>query len=58
MNRLIVLIISIFFLTQCSISEKVNPWKDEKKKIEKVKKIKKVLSDDKKIINKYNKNLM
>ena len=54
MNRLIVLIISIFFLTQCSISEKVNPWKDEKKKIEKVKKIKKVLSDDKKIITKIN----
>ena len=58
MNRLIVLIISIFFLTQCSISEKVNPWKDEKKKIEKVKKIKKVLSDDKKIITEFNQDLM
>ena len=58
MNRLIVFIISIFFLTQCSISEKVNPWKDEKKKIEKVKKIKKVLSDDKKIITEFNQDLM
>ena len=58
MNRLIVLIISIFFLTQCSISEKVNPWKDEKKKIEKVKKIKKVLSDDKKIITEFNQDLI
>ena len=58
MNRLIVLIISIFFLTQCSISEKVNPWKDEKKKIEKVKKIKKVLSDDIKIITEFNQDLI
>ena len=57
MNRLIVLIISIFFLTQCSVSEKINPWKGEEKKIEKVKKIKKVLTNDKKIINEFNQDL-
>jgi len=56
-NRLIVLIISIFFLTQCSVSEKINPWKGGEKKIEKVKKIKKVLTNDKKIINEFNENL-
>ena len=39
MNRLIVLIISIFFLTQCSVSEKLNLWKGEEKKTEKVKNI-------------------
>ena len=38
MNRLIVFIISIFFLTQCSVSEKINPWKGKEKKIEKIKK--------------------
>ncbi|WP_023648796.1 PQQ-like beta-propeller repeat protein [Candidatus Pelagibacter ubique] len=57
MNRLIVLIISIFFLTQCSVSEKLNPWKGGEKKTEKVKKIKKILTNDKKIINEFNKNL-
>ena len=57
MNRLIVLIISIFFLTQCSVSEKINPWKGGEKKIEKVKKIKKVLTNEKKIINEFNENL-
>ena len=57
MNRLIVLIISIFFLTQCSVSEKLNLWKGEEKKTEKVKKIKKILTNDKKIINEFNENL-
>ena len=57
MNRLIVFIISIFFLTQCSVSEKINPWKGKEKKIEKVKKKTRVLSDDKKIITEFNQNL-
>jgi outer membrane protein assembly factor BamB len=56
-NRLIVFIISIFFLTQCSVSEKINPWKGKEKKIEKVKKKTRVLSDDKKIITEFNQNL-
>ena len=57
MNRLIVLIISIFFLTQCSVGEKINPWKGGEKKIEKVKKIKRVLTNEEKIINEFNENL-
>ncbi len=57
MNRLIVFIISIFFLTQCSVSEKINPWKGKEIKIEKVKKKTRVLSDDKKIITEFNQNL-
>ena len=57
MNRLIAFIISIFFLTQCSLSEKINPSKDKKKKIENVKKIEKVLSDNKKIITEFNQDL-
>jgi hypothetical protein len=56
-NRLIVFIISIFFLTQCSVSEKINPWKGKEIKIEKVKKKTRVLSDDKKIITEFNQNL-
>ena len=57
MNRLIAFIISIFFLTQCSLIEKNNPSKDKKKNIESVKKIEKVLSDNKKIITEFNQDL-
>ena len=57
MNRLIAFIISIFFLTQCSLSEKINPSKDKKKNIESIKKIEKVLLDNKKIITEFNQDL-
>ena len=50
MNRLIVFIVSIFFLTQCTLSNKISPWKNEKKEIQDIKITEKVLSDDKKLL--------
>ena len=57
MNRLIVFIVSIFFLTQCTLSNKISPWKNEKKEIQDIKITEKVLSDDKKIITEFNQDL-
>lgn len=57
MSRLIVFIVSIFFLTQCTLSNKISPWKNEKKEIQDIKITEKVLSDDKKIITEFNQEL-
>ena len=57
MSRLIVFIVSIFFLNQCTLSNKISPWKNEKKEIQDIKITEKVLSDDKKIITEFNQDL-
>ena len=55
MNRLIILIISIFFLNQCSLNDNSILWKE--KKIENQSSIKKLFSEDKKIITELNQEL-
>jgi outer membrane protein assembly factor BamB len=50
-------IILIIFLTQCTLSNKISPWKNEKKEIQDIKITEKVLSDDKKIITEFNQDL-
>ena len=55
MNRLIILIISIFFLNQCSLNDNSSLWKE--KKIENQSSIKKLFSEDKKIITELNQEL-
>jgi outer membrane protein assembly factor BamB len=54
-NRLIILIISIFFLNQCSLNDNSSLWKE--KKIENQSSIKKLFSEDKKIITELNQEL-
>jgi outer membrane protein assembly factor BamB len=56
-NRLIILIISIFFLNHCSFNEKSRLWKDKEKNLENQKNIKKVFSVDKKITTEFNQEL-
>ena len=47
MNRLLILIISLFFLNNCSLNENSRIWKDKEDKTTKTKNIKKILSEKK-----------
>ena len=57
MNRIIILIIALIFLNQCSFNENSRIWKDKDNKIENQKNIKKVFLEDKKITIEFNKEL-
>ena len=57
MNRLIVLILVIFFLNQCSLNEKSRLWQDKEKKLVINNNIKKIFSDEKIITTEFNKEL-
>ena len=57
MNRLIILIISLFFLNQCSFNENSRLWKNKDKELKISKDIKKIFSEDKKIVAEFNQGL-
>ena len=57
MNRIIILIIALIFLNQCSLNENSRIWKDKEKKLEAQKNIKKVFLEEKKITTEFNQEL-
>ena len=57
MNRIIILIIALTFLNQCSFNENSRIWKDKENKLEAQKNIKKVFLEDKKITTEFNQEL-
>ena len=57
MNRLFFFIILILLLNHCSFNEKSRLWNDKKENLDLQKNIKKVLSNDKQIINEFNQEL-
>ena len=57
MNRIIILIIALIFLNQCSLNENSRIWKDKEKKPEVQKNIKKVFLEKKKITTEFNQEL-
>ena len=57
MNRIIILIIALIFLNQCSLNENSRIWKDKENKLEAQKNIKKVFLEDKKITTEFNQEL-
>ena len=57
MNRILILIIALIFLNQCSLNENSRIWKDKEKKLEAQKNIKKVFLEDKKITTEFNQEL-
>ena len=57
MNRIIILIIALIFLNQCSFKENSRIWKDKDNKLEAQKNIKKVFLEDKKITTEFNQEL-
>jgi outer membrane protein assembly factor BamB len=56
-NRIIILIIALTFLNQCSLNENSRIWKDKEKKLEAQKNIKKVFLEEKKITTEFNQEL-
>ena len=56
MNRLLILIISLFFLNNCSLNENSRIWKDKEDKITNPKNIKKIFSE-KKNVTQFNQEL-
>ena len=57
MNRLIILILSLFFLNQCSFNEGSRLWNDKEKELENQTNIKKIFSEEKKITTEFNQDL-
>jgi hypothetical protein len=56
-NRIIILILALIFLNQCSFNENSRIWKDKENKLESQKNIKKVFLEDKKITTEFNQEL-
>jgi len=56
-NRIIILIIALIFLNQCSFKENSRIWKDKENKLDAQKNIKKVFLEDKKIATEFNQEL-
>ena len=57
MNRLIISIILLVFLNNCSFNENSQLWKNKENKLEADKNIKKLFSEDKKVVSEFNQNL-
>ena len=57
MNRLIILILSLFLLNNCSFNEKSRIWKNKEKNLDNQKNIKKIFSEEKKITTEFNQEL-
>ena len=57
MNKLIILIIALFLINHCSFNENSRIWKEKEKKLQNKSQIKKVFSEDKKIIKEFNPEL-
>ena len=57
MNKLIIILISLVFLNNCSLNENSRLWKDKENKLTVDKKIKKVFAEDKKVVSEFNQNL-
>jgi outer membrane protein assembly factor BamB len=56
-TRLFLLIFTLFFVTHCSVKENLGIWNKKDENLENQKKVKKLFSDDKKIITEFNPEL-
>ena len=57
MNRFIVLIIVLISLNHCSVSENLGVWKSKEKNLEADKNMKKIFSEEKRIVAEFNQEL-
>ena len=57
MNRLIILVLSTLFLSQCSVNEKLRAWDKKEKEVEVQPNIQKVFSEEKKMTTEFNQDL-
>ncbi len=57
MNRLVILLIALFFINNCSLNENSRIWKDREKEISTQSKLKKVFAEDKIEVKEFNQGL-
>ena len=57
MNKLIILLIAFFFINNCSFNENSKLWQDKEKELASKPNIKKVFSEEKKIVSEFNQDL-
>ena len=57
MNRLVILLIALFFINNCSLNENSRIWKDKEKKLTTQSKLKKVFAEDKIEVQEFNQGL-
>ena len=57
MNKLIIILITLVFLNNCSFNENSKIWNEKDKNLENKKNIKKVFSEENKITTEFNKDL-
>lgn len=57
MTRLFLLILTLFLVSNCSVKENLGIWNKKEENLENQKKVKKLFSEDKKIITEFNPEL-
>ena len=57
MNKIIILIIALFFLNNCSFNENSSIWKEKEKKLESQKKLEKVFAETNPVLSEFNPEL-
>ena len=57
MNKIVILIIALFILNNCSLNENSRIWKDKEKKLQVKENIKKIFEEEEKIVTEFNAEL-
>ena len=57
MNKIIILVIALFFLNNCSFNENSRIWKEKEKKLESQKKLEKVFAETNPVLSEFNSEL-
>ena len=57
MNKIVILIIALFILNNCSLNENSRIWKDKEKKLQAKENIKKIFEEEEKIVTEFNAEL-
>ena len=57
MNKIIILVIALFFLNNCSFNENSSIWKEKEKKLESQKKLEKVFAETNPVLSEFNPEL-
>ena len=57
MNKIVILIIALFTLNNCSLNENSRIWKDKEKKLQAKENIKKIFKEEEKIVTEFNTQL-
>ncbi len=57
MNKIVILIIALFILNNCSLNENSRIWKDKEKKLQVKENIKKIFEEEEKIVTEFNSEL-